>query len=147
MRAPAFALVAALAVLGTSAAAIAAPPNVFPEKNICPEPAAPVALGTALWNGWGRDIENTRYQPEPALRASDVPQLALKWSYGFQGSAVAGQPTVVDGRVFVASSAGRVYSLDARSGCTYWTYDVPAGVRTALTLGELGIERRGAAPP
>ena len=141
------ALLAALVALGSAAAARAAPSDAAPEKNICPEPAAPIALGSALWNGWGRDLENTRYQPEPALRASDVPHLALKWSYGFQGSAVAGQPTVVDGRVFVASSTGRVYSLDARTGCTYWTYDVAAGVRTAITVGELGAERRGAAPP
>jgi len=70
-------------------------------------------LGSAQWNGWGRDIENTRYQPEPAIRATDVPKLALKWAFGFQGSAVAGQPTVVDGRLFVASATGRVYSLDA----------------------------------
>ncbi len=144
MRATATALVAALAVLGYAASARA---GGVPEANGCAAPAAPVALGSALWNGWGRDVENTRYQPEPALRASDVPKLALKWSYGFQGSAVAGQPTVVDGRVFVASSAGRVYSLDALTGCTYWTYDVTTGVRTAMTLGELGAERRGAAPP
>ncbi len=54
-------------------------------------------------------------------------ELGLKWAYGFQGSAVAGQPTVVDGRLFVLSSTGRVYSLDAKTGCTYWTFDASAG--------------------
>ena len=47
------------------------------EQNLCPEPAGPVALGSAQWNGWGRGLDNTRYQPEPAIRASDVPKLAL----------------------------------------------------------------------
>jgi polyvinyl alcohol dehydrogenase (cytochrome) len=113
---------------------------------MCSEPSAPLAVGSAQWNGWGRDIENTRYQPEPALRATDVPKLALKWAYGFQGSAVAGQPTVVDGRLFVASAVGRVYSLDAITGCTYWTYDATAGVRTAISIGEFAPPRSAAAP-
>ena len=77
------------------------PPRRCPESNLCADPAGPVALGSAQWNGWGRDLENTRYQPEPAIRATDVPKLALKWAFGYQGSAVSGQPTIVDGRVFV----------------------------------------------
>ena len=105
-----------------------------------------MALGSAQWNGWGRDIENTRYQPEPAIRASDVQKLALKWAFGFQGSAVAGQPTVVDGRLFVASSIGRVYSLNAITGCTYWTFDAAAGIRTALSIGESAPPRNAPAP-
>ena len=63
--------------------------------NACPSPAGPVAIGNALWNGWGRSVDNTRYQPEPAIRASDVAKLALKWAYGYQGGTEFGQPTVV----------------------------------------------------
>ncbi len=123
-----------------------APPGAVPETNLCAEPASPLALGSAQWNGWGRDIENTRYQPEPAIRATDVPKLALKWAFGIQGSVVAGQPTVVDGRLFVVSSAGRIYSLDAKTGCTYWTFDAPTGTRTAVSIGELAPSRSAAAP-
>jgi len=43
--------------------------------NPCPSAAGAVALGSAQWNGWGRDLDNTRYQPEPAIRASDWPSL------------------------------------------------------------------------
>src|SRR5271165_7294350 len=125
----------ALAVLLCAAADIAAADP--PERSLCAEPAGPVALGAAQWNGWGRDLDNSRYQPEPALRATDVPKLALKWEFGYRSSAVAGQPTVVDGRVFAASATGRVYSLDAKTACTYWTYDAQAGVRTAISIGEL----------
>jgi polyvinyl alcohol dehydrogenase (cytochrome) len=137
---------AALAALLTAVTAHAAPTSAGPEKNICAEAASPLALGSAQWNGWGRDVENTRYQPEPAIRATDVPKLGLKWAFGFQDSAVAGQPTVVDGRLFVVSSAGRVYSLDSKTGCTYWTFDVPAGARTAISIGEFAPPRNGAAP-
>ncbi len=122
------------------------PVDAVPEKNVCADAASPLALGSAQWNGWGRDVENTRYQPEPAIRATDVPKLALKWAFGFQGSAVAGQPTVVDGRLFVLSSAGRIYSLDAKTGCTYWTFDAPAGTRTAISIGEFAPPRSAAAP-
>jgi polyvinyl alcohol dehydrogenase (cytochrome) len=107
------------------------------ERNLCSSSAGAVALGSVQWNGWGRDLDNTRYQPEPAIRANDVAKLALKWAYGYQGGTEFGQPTVVDGRLFLASSAGRIYSLDAITGCTYWTYDTAAGSRTAITIGEL----------
>jgi polyvinyl alcohol dehydrogenase (cytochrome) len=140
------AAVCAASGLCISERAGALPEPLLPEKNACLEPSAPLALGSAQWNGWGRDLENTRYQPEPALRATDVPKLALKWAFGFQGSAVAGQPTVVDGRLFVVSAVGRIYSLDAITGCTYWTYDVPAGTRTAIAIAE-SAPPRSVPPP
>src|SRR5580698_11223837 len=119
---------------------------LMPERNLCSGSAGPVALGSVQWNGWGRDLDNTRYQPEPAIRANDVAKLALKWAYGYQGGAEFGQPTVVDGRLFVTSSAGRIYSLDAITGCTYWTYDAGAGSRTAITIGELARAKIVALP-
>jgi polyvinyl alcohol dehydrogenase (cytochrome) len=114
---------------------------------LCAEHAGPVALGSAQWNGWGRGVDNTRYQPEPAIRATDVSRLALKWAFGYPGaSAVSGQPTIVDGRVFVAGDAGQVYSLDARSGCTYWRYDTEGHAFSAITIAELGAVRQVAKP-
>src|SRR3982074_1500665 len=113
---------------------------------VCPSPAGPVALSNAQWNGWGRGLDNTRYQPEPAIRASDVSKLAVKWAYGYQSGTEFGQPTVVDERLFVTSSTGRIYSLDSKTGCTYWTYDAAAGSRTAITIGELARPRVAALP-
>jgi polyvinyl alcohol dehydrogenase (cytochrome) len=122
------------------------PAALAPEKNLCASRADPVAIGSVQWNGWGRDLFNTRYQPEPAIRAMDVPKLGLKWAFGFQGGNDFGQPTLVDDRLFVTSSAGRIYALDAKSGCTYWTYDAPTGSRTAISIGELGQSKRAAIP-
>jgi polyvinyl alcohol dehydrogenase (cytochrome) len=133
-----FCVLAALLAGGGTRAALA--------DNACPNPAGPVALGSAQWNGWGRDLDNTRYQPEPAIRAADVPKLAVKWAYGYQNGTEFGQPTIVDGRLFVTSSSGRIYSLDAKTGCTYWTYDAAAGSRTAITIGELARSRVAALP-
>src|SRR5450631_3748142 len=145
MPAPVHGLLAPLLLAAAGAlahAAAAASSEVPPDRKFCTDSAGPVALGSAQWNGWGRGLENTRYQPEPAIRASDVSKLTLKWAFGYSGGAAAGQPTIVDGRVFVTSASGRVYALDAKSGCIYWIYDAPAGVRTAVSVGEFGPARK-----
>src|SRR6185503_15030709 len=36
---------------------------------------------------------------------------------------------------FFGSQGGVVYSLDARSGCSYWAQPVSGGVRTAISIG------------
>src|SRR3984957_12200773 len=120
--------VAALLLGGATQVAVA--------DNPCPNASGPVALGSAQWNGWGRGLDNTRYQPEPAIRDSDVAKLGLKWAYGYSNGTEFGQPTVVDGRLFLTSSAG----------CTYWPHDAAAGSRTAITIGELARSKVAALP-
>jgi polyvinyl alcohol dehydrogenase (cytochrome) len=94
--------------------------------------------GAAAWNGWGADRGNTRSENAQAagLSAGQVPQLKLKWAFGFpSGDSAYGQPSVVGGRVFVGSDNGYVYSLDAATGCVYWSFHARAGVRTAPVIG------------
>jgi polyvinyl alcohol dehydrogenase (cytochrome) len=89
------------------------------------------------WNGWGPDASNARFQPAEAaqLPAAQVPQLKLKWAFGFPGvRSVLGQPSVAGGRVYIGVDSGMVYSLDANAGCLYWSYKADAGVRTAITV-------------
>jgi polyvinyl alcohol dehydrogenase (cytochrome) len=91
-----------------------------------------------MWNGWGVDQGNTRFQPARAagLTADQVPQLKLKWAFGYpNGVSALSQPTVVSGRVFVGADTGYVYSLDATAGCVYWSFKTKAGVRSALSVG------------
>ena len=91
------------------------------------------------FNGWGGNVENWRYQPEPGISAAQLNQLTVKWAFGFPGVVAAfGQPAIAGGRVFVGTQTGHVYSLDARSGCYYWDYKASAGVRTAITLTRIG---------
>ncbi len=92
------------------------------------------------WNGWGNGLANHRFQSTAAagLTATTVPNLKLKWAFGFPGGTSAfGQPTVFAGRVFVGSDIGYVYSLDAATGCVYWSYRTDAGVRNAMTVGPI----------
>ncbi len=101
--------------------------------------ATPFDPSKMEWNGWGVDARNSRFQPNPGLASADVPRLKLKWAFGFPGDSVAfGQATVVDGRIFAGSQGGRVYSLDARSGCAHWIFDAGAAVRTAPELDPQG---------
>jgi polyvinyl alcohol dehydrogenase (cytochrome) len=108
-----------------------------PETNPCPAGAVPVTDAGPGWNGWGRNLANTRFQDEPGVTAVQVPRLKLKWAFGYRSTYVYGQPTLVGGRVYVTSSSGRVYALDAKSGCTYWTYDAAAAVRTAVSIARV----------
>jgi polyvinyl alcohol dehydrogenase (cytochrome) len=90
------------------------------------------------WNGWG-DLSNTRFQSakDASLTAGKVSRLKLKWAFGFPGATALYGQTIVDGRVFVSSNAGYVYSLDAETGCAEWSYKSPAVVRSGITIGLL----------
>jgi polyvinyl alcohol dehydrogenase (cytochrome) len=92
------------------------------------------------WNGWGADVSNSRFQPAQAagLTAAQVPQLKLKWVFGFPAGVSANtQPTIASGRVFVGSDNGFVYSLDSATGCVYWSFENGSIVRNALTIGPI----------
>ncbi len=93
------------------------------------------------WNGWSIDARNSRFQPDPGLSNANVSRLKVKWSMTYTGGRY-GQPTIVGGRLFLTSSSGRIYSLDAKSGCMHWRFDADAGVRTTPMIGRL----KGAAP-
>jgi polyvinyl alcohol dehydrogenase (cytochrome) len=90
------------------------------------------------WVGWGATVGNNRTVTSSLARLSraEVPNLKLKWAFGFRGAAATfGQPTVFGGRVFVGSEDGHVYSLDAKTGCIYWLFKAPATVKTAIPIG------------
>ena len=85
------------------------------------------------WSSTSRDGANTRFQPSPGFGAEDVPKLELAWVLGIPGGAP-GSPVVSAGRLFVSTGAGEILSLDARRGCTLWSFSHDRIVRT-LTLG------------
>jgi polyvinyl alcohol dehydrogenase (cytochrome) len=108
------------------------------------------------WNGWGNDLSNTRFQPAAAARltAAQVPQLKLKWAFGYPaGVSANAQPAIVSGRVFVGSDNGYVYSLDAGTGCVYWSFENGSIIRNApvvapilLSPGRTGLPARASGP-
>ena len=109
-----------------------------PMAGQCTTGAPPLKMVAGDWSGWGGDASNTHFQTKPGLSAADVPKLKLKWAFGFPKEPMASsQPAVVGGRLFIGSQAGNIYSLDASTGCIYWTYKAGAGVRTAMSVGKL----------
>jgi len=93
------------------------------------------------WAAWGSNSNNTRFQDAAAARltAADVPKLKLKWAFAFPGDLQSySQATLAGGRIFVGSWGGKVYSLDASSGCVHWFFDAGAGVRSAIAIADVG---------
>jgi polyvinyl alcohol dehydrogenase (cytochrome) len=109
-------------------------------KGFCRENVDPPA-DSPSWNGWGAEPGNTRFQHAAIARLgrNDVPNLKLKWAFGFPGaSATYGQPTVFAGRLYTGSEDGTLYSLDAVTGCIYWTYQASDTVKTAISVSSDG---------
>jgi polyvinyl alcohol dehydrogenase (cytochrome) len=124
-------------------AGAAAGPDTAQSTGACTEASAPLAdpLARPHWNGWGGDVSQRRFQPAAMaqLNASAVPRLKLKWAFGFAGATRAqAQPTLMGGQLFVGSQSGKVYALDARTGCTHWVFDAAFSVRSAITIAASG---------
>jgi len=106
--------------------------------GLCTEsPPWPDLTAGGIWNGWGPDVRNTRFQSDAGgIVAGNVGRLTLKWAFGIPDVTQSrAQPAVVGGRLFMATLSGAVYALDAATGCTYWTFEAQAGVRTAISVG------------
>jgi polyvinyl alcohol dehydrogenase (cytochrome) len=128
----------ALVLLFLASLSFAQNPDAKSMPNQCAAntPLGDVA-GQPSWNGWGNGGSNSRYQGAGAgLDATQAEKLKLKWAFGFPGAkSVYSQPSVAAGRVFVGIDTGYVYSIDAATGCVYWSYKAAAAVRTAISIG------------
>jgi polyvinyl alcohol dehydrogenase (cytochrome) len=88
-----------------------------------PEFTNPIA--SPLWNGWGQNLANTRFQTaeQAGITPANVSQLKVKWAFGFPATLDANaHPTLASGRIFIGSTSGMVYSIDAASGCIRWYF-------------------------
>lgn len=120
----------------------------IPASAYCGASGAPVghpyqaSIDGPSWIGWGGGRDpgaNLRFHRARGaqLPAEDVPQLELKWAFGFPSdSSASAQPVVVGGHVYVGSWGGGVYSLDAETGCIHWLFEAESGVRTAINFVE-----------
>ncbi len=110
----------------------------FLRSGQCPDKLAQYPKPGPSWNRWGRDGNNSRFQPaaEAGIAAADVPALELAWAVGLPGeSSARSQPAVNGGRLFVGSSAGAVLALDAGTGCRYWSFAADYPIRGGVIVG------------
>ncbi len=125
-------------------------------SNMCATHPPVANLTAPSWNGWSPDMtKNNRFQPAKVagglgpkesgptdelrrhgFSPAAVARLELKWAFGLPWTSSAyGQPTVVDGRVFIGSDSGYLYSLDAATGCVHWSFQAQAGLRSTPMIG------------
>lgn len=107
------------------------------EANKCTDGGGPINLNAPQWNGWGRDLDNSRFQPRPGIKPEEVPRLKVKWAFAHPGPMATGQPTVIGDRLYLTTEAGHIFCLNAQTGCTYWTMNAGAAVRAAISIGRL----------
>jgi polyvinyl alcohol dehydrogenase (cytochrome) len=96
--------------------------------------------GLPGWNGWGAGLTNARFADAKTggLTAADVPRLKLKWVFSLGDvTSTRSQPVVFGGRVFIGARTGHLYSIDATSGCTYWSFAANAGIASTATIGKV----------
>jgi polyvinyl alcohol dehydrogenase (cytochrome) len=96
------------------------------------------SMNAPRWNGWSTGTNNARFQDarSAGLTASNVPALKLKWAFNLGAVTIArSQPTIVGGRVYIATATGAVYSLDAATGCTHWGFKANQ-VRSGVAVGD-----------
>ena len=116
-------------------AAIAAYLTLMPDAH----PAAPGAVATAPagvdklctahpaisatptdWTSVGFDTQSRRYNPNPGLSVAQVSKLKVKWSFAMSGGSM---PTVIGDWLFMSNRSGKVYALDAKTGCVHWAIE------------------------
>ena len=93
------------------------------------------------WSSWGHDLSNTRFQDAASagITAENVSRLKVKWAFAFPGDLQSyGHPVFAGGRVFVGSWGGKVYSLNAVTGCVHWYFTADASVRVAVAIARVG---------
>jgi len=119
------------------------PLDTAPSRTaMCTAPAPEFADPStgALWNGWGQNLMNTRFETaaQAGINATDVTRLKVKWAFGFPATLDANaHPALVNGSLFIGSTSGTVYSLDAASGCIRWYFNATGGVRAAISIGRV----------
>src|SRR5436190_10442938 len=92
------------------------------------------------WRTYGHDPSNTRSQPaEKTIGPLEAATLAPAWTFSTKGAGAGGDftgtPVVADGCLFVASSRGWVFALNADTGAVVWKAKVPkGGVNSTVTI-------------
>src|SRR4051794_22873940 len=104
--------------------------------------AAPSATG-GEWRTFGGDLSNTRNQhDEKVISAADVPSLTSAWVFSSVANGGAGDftgtPIVADGCMYIASTRGWVFAVNADTGKLVWKAQLPhgGGVNSSVAVAD-----------
>jgi polyvinyl alcohol dehydrogenase (cytochrome) len=91
----------------------------------------PIEASASDWPTLGPDENSTRFQPNPGIKAADVPKLKVKWAFSMPGG---GQPIVVGNWLFITNRSGKFYALDAKTGCVHWAVEDASSRTTPMVV-------------
>src|SRR5438067_6243690 len=108
-----------------------------------PPGCAPPMLTGGEWRSYGGDLANTRNQVhEKIISSAEVPTLTSAWVFSSVDNGGAGDftgtPIVADGCMYIASTRGWVFAVNADTGKLVWKTQVPygGGVNSSAAVGE-----------
>jgi len=125
-------LVALVAFAGCTGSVPGTGPGTTPTPTGTSSPSGPPPTE---WASPSYDLAGSRFAPDAGIAADNIAELGLAWRFDTDG-AVTGTPTVADGRVYVATWQGSVYSIDLATGGQVWRHDHGAQVDATVTLWE-----------
>lgn len=132
------ALIAFIGPTGSSSPAGAAPVRTCKTAPAFDADAGSPQWNGPQWNGWSTSPSNARFQDGKAagIDSSNAGQLKLKWAFNLGDITVArSQPSIIGRIVFIGTTAGYMFALDADSGCTHWAFRAALGIRGGATVG------------
>lgn len=100
----------------------------------CASGATPDSTRAVLQSGWGYD--NRRFAgADSGLNPAKAETLSLRWAIAFpEATRARSQPAFAFGAIYVGSEDGTVYALDPKNGCSLWTSNAGAEVRTGIVV-------------
>jgi outer membrane protein assembly factor BamB len=96
------------------------------------------------WEHYRHDTARTGEQQHFSALAdpAKVPSLAIRWQWpptpAGEGGMFYASPIVINGRVFIGSTSGRFYAIDAKTGSLLWTYPPPPQPPLIGSCGTVG---------
>lgn len=117
--------------LGSTKAALPTPPPCTPEHAGFDRQQVPAFTGAGLDDASTHSVSTEK----AGISRANAGRLRLKWAFGFPlANRARSQPALGGGAIFVGSHGGKVYALDRETGCTRWSFDAAAEVRTGIVL-------------
>jgi polyvinyl alcohol dehydrogenase (cytochrome) len=116
--------------------------DAWVEEALCPIKRRQVRLDgaarTATTFGLGHDNQRNQTAEQSGLTKADMPGLELAWAVAFPNTpTMRAQPVIVGDTLFIAATdAGRLYALDADTGCVKWMYRSNMTLRSSLSFAE-----------
>ena len=130
------------ALVAAAALAAVAAPVAHASKPL--PGCAPTGVPGGEWRSYGGDYANSRTQfHETVISEADVPTLSPAWTFstksvGAEGD-FTGTPVIADGCMYVASTRGWVFAVNADTGKLVWKRKVPYG---GQVNGSAGVATR-----